>query len=101
MERAREDGGEPPREDEHASADDAHHGRVHHIHIQRHADGVRVHVHHHGPGSDDEHPAPSGHWSTHNFDHGDHEAIGHFVASVLAKGHGKPAAAGKAPFRKA
>ncbi|HEX2715119.1 MAG TPA: hypothetical protein VHM88_23305 [Candidatus Acidoferrales bacterium] len=75
---------------------EAGHGAVHHIHIVRHADGVRVHVHHHGPGSYDEHDAPSGHWSTRNFDHDDHEGVGRFVTSVLAKGHGTPT--GRAPL---
>ncbi len=59
-------------------------GSVHSIHIQRHAEGVRVHLQHHGPASDDEHDAPSGHWCTHNFDCDDHEGIGRFVASALA-----------------
>ncbi len=57
---------------------------VHSIHIQRHAEGVRVHLQHHGPASDDEHDAPSGHWCTHNFDCDDHEGVGRFVASALA-----------------
>ncbi len=94
MERARDAEGESgePESGERGSG----HGAVHHIHILRHADGVQVHVHHHGPGSYDEHDAPSGHWSTHNFDHDDHEGVGRFVTSVLAKGHAQPT--GRAPF---
>ena len=95
MERAREAETESAQEDEPESGQ----GGVHHMHIQRHAGGVRVHVHHHGPGSYDEHDAPSGHWSTHNFEHDDHAGVGRFVTSVLSKGHGEPV--GKAPFRKA
>ena len=60
------------------------HGGVHQIHIEPHAEGVRVQVQYHGPTSDAAHDAPSGHWCTHNFDSDDHEGIGRFVASALA-----------------
>jgi len=72
-------------------------GEVHHIHILRHAGGVRVHVHHHGPGSED--AAPSGQWSTHNFERGDHEGVGQFITSVLARQNDGGLARGSPPER--
>ncbi len=90
MERAGESAGEWDREEAGAP------GEVHHVHIQRHAGGVRVQVHRQGPGNDARDAAPSGEWSTHNFEPGDHEGVGRFVTSVLARGEGKPT--GKPPF---
>ena len=71
-------------------------GEVHHIHILRHPDGVRVHVYDPAPGSDAGDEAPSGPRTTHNFDRDDHRGISDFVSSVLARGQGKPT--GRAPF---
>ncbi len=72
-------------------------GPVHHIQIRREPNGMIVHVHRHGPGSGVGDPEPSGAWSTHMFEDGDHEGVGHFVTSVLGKGKGKPT--GARPFR--
>ncbi len=93
MERAREAELESDGEDG-ARHQSGRAGEVHHIHILRHAGGVSVHVHHHGPGSED--AAPSGQWSTHNFERDDHDGVGQFVTSVLARSSGKPT--GQAPF---
>ncbi len=86
MERARGRAAEPEsaQEDEREPMAGSGYGRVHNIHIQPHAEGVGVHVQYHGPDSDAEHDAPSGHWCTHNFDYDDHEGIGRFVANALA-----------------
>ncbi len=59
--------------------------RVHRIHIQHHADGIKVRVLHHAPGSDEESVEPSGRFTTHHFEHGDHEGVGRFVARTLAE----------------
>ncbi len=79
MERGRE-------EDEREAGGMAARSRVHRIHIAHHDDGIRVRVLHHGPGSDDSSPEPSGRFSTHHFEHGDHDGVGEFVARVLREG---------------
>jgi hypothetical protein len=98
-ERAREAGGPPAGED--AGEAEGPQGGVHHIYIERHPDRVCVYVHERGPGSPppagDE--APSGKWSTQNFERDDHRGVGNFVASVLARGQGTPAGRpGRTPF---
>ena len=95
-ESAREDEREPTAGPDSVGAG-SEHGGVHQIHIEPHAEGVRVQVQYYGPASDAEHDAPSGQptppksfvgskadWCTHNFDSDDHEGIGRFVASALA-----------------
>ena len=61
-------------------------GGVHRIHIQHHPDGIKVRVLHHAPGSDEESVEPSGRFTTHHFEHGDHEGVGRFVVHLLGKG---------------
>ncbi len=94
MERARQAGGESAGED--AGEAQQGPGDVHHIHILRHPDGVRVHVYDPAPASDAGDEAPSGPRTTHNFARDDHRGISDFVSSVLARGQGKPT--GRAPF---
>ncbi len=60
-------------------------GQAHRIDIQREPDGVKVHVHRHGPGSDDASPEPSGSWETHAFERDDHHGVGEFVKRQLAR----------------
>lgn len=61
-------------------------GGVHRIHIQHHPEGIQVRVLRHAPSSDEESVEPSGRFTTHHFEHGDHEGVGRFVTQVLAKG---------------
>ena len=97
MERARE-AGSPPAGEDAGEAERAQSG-AHHIYIERHPDGVCVYVHEHGPSSQDGDEAPSGKWSTQNFEGDDHRGVGNFVASVLARGQGAPAGRpGRMPF---
>jgi hypothetical protein len=80
--RAIEQGREEERQE---SADSEASGRVHRIHIQHHPDGIQVRVLHHAPGSDEESLEPSGRFTTHHFEHDDHDGVGRFVAHVLSR----------------
>jgi hypothetical protein len=60
-------------------------GPAHHIHVQREPDGIKVHVHRHGPGGQDASPEPSGSWETHTFEPDDHHGAGEFVKKQLAR----------------
>ncbi len=85
--RGEEENASPGRED--GSTSVATSGGVHRIHIQHHPDGIKVRVLHHAPGSDEESAEPSGRFTTHHFEHGDHEGVGRFVTHVLSKHRAK------------